>query len=411
MNELDRLMSLASFYQDPHPIWARLRAQDPIHWSDPWQAWIVTRYEDVAAVHSDPRFQNRGRAARYVSAIPEDRRKEFDPFLSYYAVKGFNENDPPEHTRVRALGLKALNPTAIDRVRSFARDLANRLIDDFNQREADLVAQFAQQFSPAVIGHILGLPLSEVQRFKRLTREMTEYFGRPAGALDALQRSQEATIELRGWLQELIDDHRRVPRADVMSALIEAEEDGERFTEDEVAAIAIELMVAGDETTANLIPTGMLLLLKNPDQLARLRADRSLLKGAVDEMLRFEPPLAVNHRLAGVDIGLRGARIRAGDTIRMSIAAANRDPDTFADPDTFDIARRPNKHLTFGLGTHFCPGHSLARMELEIAFNLLLDRLADVRLLKGDVRWYEHYAHRGLLQLPVAFNRQAVTAA
>jgi cytochrome P450 len=403
--ELDRLLASPGFLQDPHPTWKALRTEDPVHWCEPWQAWVITRYEDVDAVHRDfRRFRNFGRSLRYLKSIPPELVEEFRPFENFYSNPGFDENDPPDHTRIRALAMKAFTPRAIEQLRDDVTALANDLIDDVIERgSADLVCDFAAIFSPAVIGRIMGLPRNEVPQFKAWTRRATEYFGQIGLDAAVLRRSQAATIELTDWLHGLIAERRRRPTGDLLSDLVSAEDHGEFLSDRELEVLAVELMVAGDETTANLIPSGFLNLLRHPDQMRGLRQDAGLLKDAIDEMLRFEPPFPLNHRIAAEDVELGGKQIRGGDYVRMSIASANRDPGVFLDPEGFDIRRRPNKHLAFGAGPHFCIGHSLARMDLEIAFSALLARLDDPGLATDHLSWYAHSSHRGLLTLPITY--------
>src|SRR2546428_2697655 len=313
--EVDRLLGSPGFLQDPHPAWKMLRAEGPVHWWEPWQAWVITRYDDVDAVHRDfRRFRNFGRSLRYLRSIPPELVEEFRPFKDFYSNPGFDENDPPDHTRIRALATKAFTPRAIELLRADVTALANDLIDGVIERgSADLVSDFAAIFSPAVIGRIMGLPRNDVPRFKAWTRRATKYFGQIGLEVEVLRRSQAATIELTDWLHELIDARRRCPTGDLLSNLVNAEDHGEFLSDRELKVLAVELMVAGDETTANLIPSGFLNLLRHPDQMHALRQAPGLLKDAIDEMLRFEPPFPLNHRIAAEDVEVRGKRIRAGD--------------------------------------------------------------------------------------------------
>ena len=382
------------FIADPYPRYRRLREEDPVHQS-PMGFWVLTRYDDVAGMLRDPRFG----------------RKGFDRLLAArFGDAGFDMSmlfrDPPDHTRLRTLVSKAFTPRAVEQMRDHIGRIVEGLLDAVQPAgRMDLIGDFAYPLPVIVICEMLGVPDDERERF----RDWTVHIAR---ALDAIALPTEPGVVERGlaarhaladYFRGLIAERRRQPRADLLSELIAAEEQGDRLTEGELMATILLLFVAGHETTVNLIGNGTLALLRNPDQLRRLRADLSLLPGAVEELLRYEGPVQRTGRTCSTEVQIGGRTIPENSAVLGIIGAANRDPAVFSDPDRLDVTRGENRHLAFGWGIHFCLGASLARLEAQIAFGALLRRLPGLALATSTPEWRLASALRGLVALPVTF--------
>ena len=403
---LDGAYHSPSFFADPYAAYRRIREEDPVHWVDQWGVWVVTRIDDVSSTLRDyRRLSSFGRYHAFTTMISPDHQEELAAFITYWTTSGFNESDPPAHTRVRTLVMKAFSPKAIDQLKSEIQRHVDELLDRVvDSGSIDLVADFADELPAIVIAGMLGFPPENHDKYKRWTADYVAFIGDGGPELDSMLRSQQAVLEFHEFLAQQIEDRRRHPRDDLLSRLVLAEERGDQLTNFELLAVCLDLLTGGAATTTNLLCVGMLTLLRHPDQLEALRLDRSLIPSAVEEILRYEPPFQLDIRLAAESFELRGKSIEKGQIVRMAIGAANRDPSVFSDPDRFDIRRSPNKHVTFGLGPHFCAGFHLARIELCIAFETLLNRLRDVRLAdEAGVNWIESYAVRGVLALPLEF--------
>ena len=387
---------------DPYPFYARLRANAPVHrvaLRTGQPAWIITRYDDVVAVLKDDRFVKDPRNA----LTPEQaRRQPWVPAMFRPLQYNMLDLDPPNHTRLRALVQKAFTPRLVEQMRPRIQGLADGLLDALQGRpQMDLIRDYALPIPTTVIAEMLGVPVEDRHRWNRWSRAMIS--GNPSG-LGMLLIIPHAWAFLR-YIRRLIQAKRADPREDLLTALVQAEEAGDKLSEDELVAMAFLLLVAGHETTVNLIGNGTLALLEHPEQMERLRTEPALLKTAVEELLRYASPLeTATERYAREDVVLAGVTIPRGEQVFAAIASANRDERQFPDPDRLDIAREPNRHLAFGLGMHFCLGASLARLEGQIALGTLLRRAADIRLgvAAGSLRWRRGLVLRGLEALPVA---------
>ncbi|WP_405082945.1 cytochrome P450 [Paenibacillus chitinolyticus] len=366
-------------------------------------AWIAFRYDDVAAMLKDPRLvkdmrkyvpQNEPEAAgagTYVGKLFEWLRN----------MPNMLSVDPPDHTRLRRLASKAFTPQMIEGLRPRIQQIADELLDAVQERgRMDLVADFAYPLPINVISEILGIPAADRSLFRGWTQKLLQ------ASVDPSQGSavEEALEEFIGYIRTLLDAKRRNPGTDVTSGLVQAYEQGDKLSENELLSTIWLLIIAGHETTVNLIGNGTLALLRHPGQMRLLRETPSLLPGAVEEMLRMEGPIVIASRFAGEDIAMHGKVIRQGEIVLLSLAAANVDPQKFSDADTLDITREENEHLAFGKGIHHCLGAPLARLEGQIAFGTLLRRLPDLRLAVEPERLvYNHGKLRSLTSLPVLF--------
>jgi cytochrome P450 len=384
---------------DPYPAYRQLRDADPVHWHEPFGAWILTRYDDVLAALHDPRLRSdRSGRMRELSGRPEAA-----PVFDLIGNQ-MNLNDPPRHTRLRAALSKAFTPHAVEALRPFVEGIVNRLLDAVqHQGRMDVIADFAFPLPATVIAQMLGLPPGDLGRLRRWSDDFATVFGSDPSAVTAEQyaRARQSTQGLTDYFRGLAADRKACPRDDLLTALVAAEDDG--LTEGEFVANANLLMGAGHETTTHLIGNGLLALLRHPDQLERLRADPSLIPGAVEEFLRYDGPVQFMYRVAGEDLAIGGKPVRRGQLVYVMFGAANHDPAKFPDPDRLDIGRAAEHHLAFGQGLHYCLGAPLARLEAQAAFAALLRRLPALRLDGEALQYQENFELRGLKRLPVAF--------
>ena len=397
-----------AFWRDPHTAWAEMRRQAPVYPQDNpdapilWNrgtAWYFTRYDDCVAVLRDTqRFVKDVHLAfdaEQLAAMPPD-----PPFVKLGNRSMINQEDP-EHARLRRLVSLAFSPSRVrgmrDRIEAVAHELLDAIVD---QGEADLKESFAFPLPITVIAEILGFPREDHHKLRDWAP-----LAPPRDAAET-RRTQEGVDRLTDYLLAMFDQRRAEPKDDLITALIQAESNGERLSDDDLLAMVILLTSAGFETTLNTLLNGTLALLHHPDQLALLRDQPELVEFAVEEILRYEPPIHTGTlRWAAVDVEMRGQQIRRGDRILPVVAAANRDPERFPDPNRFYIQREDNKHIAFGIGTHFCTGAPLARLELQIAFPILLERLPNLRLAIPDeeIEWEFFFPFRRLAALPVAW--------
>jgi pimeloyl-[acyl-carrier protein] synthase len=384
------------FIADPYPIYHALRAEDPVHLS-PLGFWVLTRYEDVVATLRDPRFAKEPLAAfvaaRFGVAMPGVGLSMLD-------------RDPPDHTRLRGLVSKAFTPRVVEGLRPHIQEIVDDLLDRVEGAGAmDLIEDFAYPLPVIVICEMLGVPVADRERFKGWGLDI-------ARGLDAIWLPAESEVgrqsmasrhALTGYFRELIAERRAAPRADLLSALIAAEETGDRLSEEELLATCILLLVAGHETTVNLIGNGTLALLRHPAEMRRLREDPGLVAGAVEELLRYDGPVQRTARIPSEDVVVGGRAIGKGELVMPFIGAADRDPAQFREPDRLDITRADNRHIAFGWGIHFCLGAPLARLEGQIAFQTLFRRLPKLALATDRPQYRQSLTLRGLSALPVSF--------
>jgi cytochrome P450 PksS len=394
-----------AFKANPYPFYARLRAEAPVcrvTLGDRRTTWLVTRYEDVARVLKDDTF-----AKDKLNAMdPEQRSKTpWVPGLLKPLERNMLDLDDPDHMRLRALVSKAFTPRIIERLRGRIDALCEELLDAMERERkrkgaTDLVAGYALPLPATVIAELLGVPAEDHARFHSWsTRLVSVSSGRE------MLRALPAALSFVRYLRKLVEQRRADPEDDLIPALIRAEEAGDRLSGDELLAMAFLLLVAGHETTVNLIASGTLALLEHPEQTARLRRDPSLVKPAVEELLRYASPVEMaTERYARHDTEIAGRRIPRGGLVLAVLGSANRDERHFEDPDVLDLARDPNRHLAFGRGgVHHCLGAPLARMEGQIALSALLRRFPGARLAMAPeaLRWRRGLFLRGLEKLPL----------
>lgn len=387
--------------RNPFAIYARLRADEPLtHIIEPMRKlrfWLFTRYDDCVEVLKDPRF---GKDSKKLTA-EELARTGFTDELAMLGQHLLGA-DPPDHTRLRGLIAKAFTPARIEGLRPRIKAIAEQLLDQVEKRgEMDIVADFAYPLPVTVIAELLGVPLEDHSRFRTWT---TTILTPPAdGNMDTIRA---AGFEFFQYLMGLIETRRIAPQDDLVSALVAAEEHGDKLNGHELVSMLFLLLVAGHETTVNLIANGTLALLDFPDQRTRLQQDPSLLESAIEEMLRYCGPVeTATTRFALEDMTYYGKTIHRGDLVLVSLLSASHDESRFPNANQFDISRKPNKHLAFGYGIHFCLGAPLARLEGAIAFEALLRRAPELRLAipRDTVDFHPSLLFHAVRKLPVKF--------
>jgi cytochrome P450 len=364
---------------------------------------VLSRHEDCAAVLRDPRF-GRSAAGRLGAGSPGPAG---EPAADEPVVRSFLALNPPDHTRLRRLVSRAFTPARVRDLGPRIEAIATELIDAARASAGpvDLIAALASPLPVTVISELLGVPAADYDRLVAWSDALAR--GLDPGFLisaEDRERQQRARAEFGAYLSELIGQRRRSPGDDLVSALVGVVDDGDVLSEEELIATCILLLVAGHETTTSLMGSAVLGLLRHPGQLARLRAEPGLMTGAVEEFLRYDPPVQLTARVALTDASIGARPVPAGSIALMLIGAANRDPALCADPDDLDITRPPTHHVSFGQGIHFCLGAPLARLETQIVLRLLLQRPDDLGLA-GEPTWKENTILRGLRGLPVAFRR------
>jgi cytochrome P450 len=382
------------FLDDPYPWYAALRARDPAHALEGGGVFL-SRYEDAIAVYRNPQASS-------------DKKEEFRPKLGdsplyEHHTTSLVFNDPPLHTRVRRIIMGAVNQRAIARMEADVARLVDALLEDMAARgEVDFIGEFAAQIPIEVIGNLLDIPRAERSPLRGWSVAILSGL-EPTLTRQMLETGNRAVTEFVSFLENLIRDRRKSPgdsETDVLTRLIQGEQDGEKLTDTELYHQCIFLLNAGHETTTNLIGNGLWALLHNPGELAKLRADLALVPSAVEEMLRYDGPIQLNNRRLLAPMALGGTTLPAGTPITIGIGAANRDPAQFPDPERFDVARKPNRHIAFGQGDHVCVGMNVARMEGRIAFSRLLARFPNIAL-NGQPERDRRIRFRGFKTLPV----------
>ncbi|MDQ6664134.1 MAG: cytochrome P450 [Acidobacteriota bacterium] len=385
---------------NPYPLYKRLREADPVHWDPFLHAWVATRYEDVVQVML--KFSaDRTPSPEHLEAM--GMMAELQP-VAQLMVKQMLFMDAPAHTRLRAVCATAFTPARVAGLRRHIQEIADRLIDRaLPAGRMDLIADFANPLPAIVTAELFGVPVEDHENLKIWSTDFAEMLGNFQHNPERARGVLKSTENMLAYFQDAIRNRERLLPGLVQS-LIDAEVDGSRLTEEEVIANLIVTMVGGQETTTNLIGNGLVSLLRNPDQLELLKNDPSILSSGIEELLRFESPSQHTARMAPEDMVLGGKEIKKRQAVIAVFAAANRDPERFADPDTLDLRRPDNRHVAFAWGAHYCFGAPLARMEGRIAFETLLRRLPNLRLEPGELAWRENMGLRGLKSLGVSFN-------
>jgi cytochrome P450 len=388
------------FIADPYPVYERLRRDGPVHHDEATDHWLVTRHRDVSALLRDRRL---GRTYGHVATHEEMGRTPPDPTLDpfwHLIEHGILDMEPPAHTRVRRLVSKAFTPKMVEAMREPVQRLMDDLVDEVaGAGEFDLIPMIAEPLPVAVIAELLGVPTADRPLLRPWSADICRMYELHPNAEDE-RVAVRASEEFSSYLRSLSRERRARPTGDLISEMTLVLDEGDRLTEDELIGTCVLLLNAGHEATVNVTGNGWWSLFRRPDQLARLRADRSLVPAAVEELMRWDTPLQMFERWLLEDVEIHGVRVPRGAEFGLVFGSANRDPDVFERPDELDVARDPNPHLTFGAGIHFCLGAPLARLELQTSFAAVLRRMPSLELVE-EPRWKPNYIIRGLEALRV----------
>jgi cytochrome P450 len=385
--------------QDPYPLYRWLRAHEPVHWSERLRMWLVTRRDDVDAIlHDTTRWSvERFRDAEH----GEEHERAVARILRDWAVY----RDPPDHTRLRRLVAAAFTPRRVAAMAPRIQAIVDELLAAMaSQGRVDFLEAFAFPLPAAVIAGMLGVPGEDLPAIKRWSDQLARYVGGAAGRQGNAEEVRRGLLDMRDYFADLVRTRRARPADDLVSVML-AGEAADALGHDEAVSNCILLVFAGHETTTNLLGNGLFHLLRHPEQTRLLRARPDLVPSAIEEFLRYDTPVSGTLRIAATDVTLRGQLVREGQVLAAFLAAANRDPEHFSDPDALRIDRSPNEHLSFAPGLHFCLGAPLARLEAAIAVRTLLQIFDDIALLDERPPWKRQVFFRGLTTLPIACRR------
>jgi len=390
---------LPEYRREPDATWRRLREEAPVAWSRPFQAWVLSRYDDVLEVLHDKRFSADRRDTQLMRFTRWTQRR--DPDFLAFLDRNLLMIDGPDHKRLRRLVAKAFTPRQVERLRPELQRLVDACLDPAAEGgRMEVMRDLAEPFPVAAIAALLGVPTQDRARFRAWSEALV-------GLLDPLQMpgglapARRAIHELNDYFRPFLEARRREPRDDLISAMIAAEEDGARLQQADLLALCALLLVAGHETTSNLIGNAVLTLLRHPDEHKRLRDDPALIHSAVDELLRFEGPILATDRAVLEDMTFRGRHFRRGQFVLVLLAAANRDPAHFSEPDHLDLGRQENDHLAFGHGSHYCMGSQLAHLEAELALGSLVRRFPHFSGAPDPLAWRTSMILRGPTAVPL----------
>ena len=414
---------------NPYPFYEQLRNQDPVHWDEELGFWVLTHYSDIDSLYTDERFSRAQGLMRGFQRLSESERHIAEPVYHSFSKTVFYA-DPPDHTHLRGLMNHAFTPRRVERLRPYIQNTVNELLDIAQAKaNVDMIHDLAYPLPVMVISELLGLPASDRAQFKKWSDDLFAILGTVRHkSSDLLERAEQSLNEMTEYVKDLSHERREHPKDDLLTALLSVTEEestacphphglssahatGElvreqdaspALTQEELVANINILLSTGHETTTHLIGNGLLALLHHPEQLEKLQTQPGLLAPAIEEMLRYDNPVQITYRSALEDASIKGKQIRKGDLVNTIIGSANRDPQRFSNPDSFDITRNEGRHLGFGIGIHFCIGAPLVRLEAEIVFETILHRFPRISLGTGTLEWQEHPIFRGLKSLPVS---------
>lgn len=383
---------------DPHPAYARLREEDPVHWSPVLKAWVITRYDDVAEVlKSDDMSVNR--LIGFYRSLPQERASKLKVLIDHLSL-WLVFRDPPDHTRLRRLLMDPFTPDSLKRMSAPIGEITALLLDRLEATpEPELVRDYALQVPAYVIMDLLGVPRDRLEDFSTWSDDMGLFINGARNAPDKYDRAARGARQMSDFFRELIQERRANPAPGFLQDLLNARDENDALTDDELVATCMLILFAGHETTTNLIANSLHILLAHPEARARFRDDPDTTRTAVEEFLRYDGPANSIVRAVGRDHELHGKKLSEGERVYAMVASANRDPRMFENAETVDITRKPNRHLTFGLGIHTCMGSQLAREEARQALRGFIDRFPDFRLA-GEARWRDSVVPRGVQHLP-----------
>jgi pimeloyl-[acyl-carrier protein] synthase len=385
---------------DPHVLYRALRQQNPVHWDPYMHAWVVTTYPEVVTVLKTYSADRTPQPA-YLESLGLSLMKPFAEVM----LQQMMFMDGAQHSRLRGICAAAFTPRRVEELRSVIETITDELIDKvIASGRMDLIADFANLLPAIVTARLLGVPVEDHEQLHNWVIDLAEVLGNFQHHPDRVAEIVQSLEDLKSYVAARMEEQRQCPTDGLISSLMTAELDGHRLSDDEVIANTIITLIGGHETTTNLIASGFLTLLHNPDSFEQLRDHPEIVASAVEELLRFESPVQHTARIAPAEMQLGGKTIKKGARVVAVLAAANRDPDRFSDPDRVNLLRPDNRHLAFGWAAHFCFGAPLARMEGQIAFTKLLGRLSRPALIDRTLDWRANAGLRGLTKLHISFD-------
>jgi cytochrome P450 len=432
MPEIDQL-SLSNLLRpeirtNPYPFYEQIRLEDPVHWDQEMNFWVLGRYEDIASLYTDERFSRAQGLMRGFERLSIEDQQIAQPVYHSFSKTVFYA-DPPYHTHLRGLMNHAFTPRRVEQLRPYVQRIVDDLLNAAQSKpEVDLIHDLAYPLPVMVIAELLGLPAGDRARFKGWSDDLFAILGTVRHkSSELLERAAQSLDEMTDYVKHLSQKRREDPQDDLLSALLSVTQEDDFLqahlrevaphhpmgkllregpaasilTEEELVANINILLSTGHETTTHLIGNGLLALLQNPEQREELRVQPALLGPAIEEMLRYDNPVQITYRSALQDAEIGGKKIRKGQLVNTIIASANRDSGRFSNPDRFDITRNEGRHLGFGMGIHFCIGAPLVRLEAEVVFETILRRFPLMHLKSDGLEWQEHPIFRGLKTLPV----------
>ena len=392
-----------AYLADPFPLYRRMQDEDPAHWSPRIKSWVLTRYKDVKRVCLD-REMSSDRLRPFFASMPGTEAAKIGDIIRYLSL-WMVFRDAPDHTRLRRLTSKVFHLKSMRDMRPNIESLTAWLLEEIGEREdIDFIESFAGPLPALVIMDMLGVPRAELARVKRMSDDMALFIGSSRTSPEKYAVAEAATHEMAEFFLSMIARRRAQPTADLLSALAQVEESGDRLSDDELVATCILLLFAGHETTTNHIANSTLSLIRFPEAMAELRADPGLATRAAEELLRYDGPSGAQVRIVGVEHELHGKTLKVGDRVFLMLNAANRDRRAYPDPDRVLIERDGVPHLTFGFGLHICLGFPLARLEGEIALPAIVARFRRIELA-GTPDWINSMVFRGMTRMPVRVTR------
>lgn len=394
-----------TFIANPYPLYHEWLQRERVFWSPAFfgGSWVLTHHKDNTELLRESERLTTEKASSLVSQFPPEYHEELRD-LDEYLARWLAFIDPPKHVRIRRLLQKGFTLEVLQRFRPRVQEIVENLFNRaMTMGQMDMVKDFAQYLPVQVVCAMLGVPERDHQRFLQWINELAMFLGNADPTVETAREAKAALEKLTNYFRDLLPERRKQPGNDLMSILIAAEEEGDVLSEEELYAQCVFFLFAGHETTTNLIGNGLLSLLRHPEQMALLREDLSLVSTMIEEALRYEGPMQYTFRMVRHDCTILEQPMRKGQVLIFLFGAANRDAEVFSSPNTFDITRKRNNHLTFGYGLHHCIGAAVARMEAQVAFTTLMQRTRDIRLLVDEPEWHRVFRFRGLQSLPIAY--------
>lgn len=361
-SDFEASLTSPEFFQSPWPVYREMRNHSPIYWCEAWSQWLVTRHADVAFMLRHPElFSSSGWESRYLGQLPKEANSSLPNVYRHYGTKVVSNTDPPEHTRLRRIVQRSFSPRVIEAMREQVERLSSELIDGLVEGSTiDWVSEVAYPLPATMIALLLGAPVEDTELFEGWSADIVAFVGSGAPKMELALQEEQSLIAFREYLSGLIARARFDPKDDLLSLLVEKSEDGDALTDDELISTCVTLLFAGHETTANLLSSLTLELLRAPDQWDLVTSESGLASAAVEETLRFNGPVQRIRRVAREDVELQGIKVKKGQSVLGFIGSANRDEAVFEDAESFNIGRRRDANLSFGAGVHFCLGAALS---------------------------------------------------